>query len=74
MALKRTRRGWQEPRPKRCPACGHEFGAYRVLVGAAPCRCGSAHRTFTCRVCDATTYVPALGDSCVLHNLDDRDF
>ena len=72
MALSRTRRGWQEPRPEQCEGCGARFEPYRVLVGAAPCRCGSAHRTFTCRGCDVTKYVPALGDSCMLHNLDDR--
>ena len=53
MWLRRTRKGWAEPAPKRC-ANGHELRGGTVLVGTQHCQCGRTHRTHTCRTCGDT--------------------
>ena len=42
MWLRRTRKGWAEPAPKRC-ANGHELRGGTVLVGTQHCDCGQIH-------------------------------
>jgi hypothetical protein len=49
-----------EVAPERCPN-GHPFGPNRVVVGWHPCDCTegrAGHRTYHCRTCGVTTYVP----------------
>jgi hypothetical protein len=49
-----------EVAPERCPN-GHEFGPNRVVVGWLPCQCTegrAGHRTYWCRTCRVTVYVP----------------
>jgi hypothetical protein len=72
MRLRPTRRGWAEIHPSHCPGCGRPWGAYRVLVGAAQCRCASTHRAVFCRTCEVTFYSPPLGPSCHPESLDGR--
>ena len=46
--------------PDACPN-GHPFGPGRVVVGWHPCLCvegRSGHRTYWCRTCRVTVYVP----------------
>jgi len=69
--LRRTRRGWEEVAPARCPACGQRWGGHQVLVGVAHCRCG-IHRSWSCRRCDTSTYHPPLAPDCVIQELDGR--
>ena len=71
--LRRTARGWVEPRPSHCPECGARLGPHKVLVGVAQCRCAQSHRTFFCRACEFTLYSPALTDGCLLLAMDERN-
>ena len=71
MWLRRTRKGWAEPAPKRC-AIGHELRGGTVLVGTQHCDCMRTHRTHTCRICGDTTYSPPLGSACRRHEFDER--
>lgn len=71
--LRRTARGWAEPRPTQCSACGASLGPHRTLVGIAQCRCGQSHRTHFCRSCEFTHYSPPLGDECLLLAMDERN-
>ena len=43
MWLRRTRKGWAEPAPKRC-ANGHELRGGTCLVGTQHCDCMRTHR------------------------------
>lgn len=46
--------------PTRCPD-GHQLGPRAVIVGYLPCICSwpeRGHRTFACRECGATFYLP----------------
>lgn len=72
MGLRQTRRGWEEPRPSRCPECAGELGANQVPVGVTHCRCGRMHRSHSCRHCEHTIYTPPLDDSCESQSLDGR--
>lgn len=72
MRLRRTRRGWAEPRPTRCPGCGARWGPDLILVGSAQCRCASTHRTVQCRGCDETFFYPRLLTTCRPQALDGR--
>ena len=71
MWLRRTRKGWAEPMPKRC-ANGHELRGGTCLVGTQHCNCGRTHRTHTCRTCGDTQYTPPTGSACRLKHLDER--
>jgi hypothetical protein len=71
--LQQSARGWIEPRPSHCSACGAALGPRKVLVGVAQCRCGRSHRTHFCRACETTHYSPRLGDQCLLLALDERN-
>lgn len=49
-----------ERSPRKCPN-GHPFGAYKVLIGWAPCDCtpgAGGHRTYECRTCGVTIARP----------------
>ena len=71
MWLRRTRKRWAEPAPKRCPN-GHPLRGGLVLVGTQHCDCMRTHRTHTCGVCGDTTYTPPLGSACRRHEFDKR--
>ena len=71
MWLRRTRKGWAEPVPKRC-ANGHELRGGTVLVGTQHCQCGRTHRTHTSRTCGDTQMTPPTGSACRLKYLDER--
>jgi hypothetical protein len=58
MELRRTRKGWVERRPERCPN-GHELRGGQVLVGTLHCDCMRTHRTHTCRVCGHDVHAAA---------------
>jgi hypothetical protein len=49
-----------EVAPEHCPN-GHPLGPGTVVVGWHPCQCvegHSGHRTYWCRTCGVTSYVP----------------
>ena len=71
--LRKTARGWVEPRPSHCTACAAALGPGKVLVGTAQCLCGRAHRTYFCRTCEWTDHWPALGPECLLLAMDERN-
>jgi hypothetical protein len=49
------------------PLPGHRLrGPYRALVGSQVCECGTIHRVFHCRTCEASVYRPAPGPECSL--------
>ena len=57
---------WMVRPPERC-ANGHLLRG-RCIVGTTACSCQDRHLTWTCDVCQDTTYGPALGSHCdVLH-------
>jgi hypothetical protein len=68
LPLIRTARGWVEPRPAVCPTCGREWPVGvggRVLVGTHKCRCRHRiHRTYECRRCGETHYLPRRVEGC----------
>ncbi len=71
-ALYENDRGrWEVPAPVTCPA-GHDLGPGRVLIGHRPCTCGTGHRSYRCRTCDATIFWPPLGPKCIDASFDAR--
>jgi hypothetical protein len=61
-----TSGAWIVLAPRRCPQ-GHPLDGGRVLVGYAACRGhGGGHTTWTCCVCGAIKYGPALGAHCTV--------
>ena len=66
MQLIETSRGWEEPAPSHCTACGEALTASRVTVGVGHCRCGIMHRTHHCLSCRATVFTPEPTDKCTL--------
>jgi hypothetical protein len=71
--LRRTPRGWEEPPPpQRCPNDHLLRGGYRALIGSRQCSCGTVHRSFCCRQCDATVYDPEPGPRCQFTDFDGR--
>jgi hypothetical protein len=71
MWLRRTRKGWAEPAPKRC-ANGHELRGGTVLVGTQHCDCGQIHRTHYCKACGDTVFTPPLVEGCRSRAFDER--
>lgn len=72
VALRRTRRGYEEVAPKRCASCEAAFEPGRVTVGIQHCACeNNMHRSWRCP-CGQTTLMPPAGEHCRSTSLDGR--
>lgn len=62
---------WQHPEPIDC-RCGLMLEGSPFTVGHQACLATGGHRTYHCRTCKYTIYVPAVVDECDHRPFDRR--